>query len=238
VLQGLRNELDLTAVKVIGLCGDRGKLTASRFCDAVLRAAHINPHPLSSLRLGSVAPSLSDLQLAGQDAILLPLPSSGDHPLNVAIFTGLRPQCDDSREPFQELSPAIEDLFRGLSHSGDRVPFAVVNRDDSFGEGLLGMLKVPYISYGTDPKAHVRATQISLGDQAKYCLETPLGHYWITLKSSGFFNVLHSLAAVAMGIALRLDLEVIISAVESVESYSGQYEVQVSQAHPTLAMAA
>lgn len=225
------DELEPTAVKVVGLSGDRGKFTVSRFCDAVLRANGLNPHPLSSLRFGSTSPGLETLLRAGHNAITVSVPSPSPHSLDVAIFAGLRSECIDCRETFDKLFPAIEDLFRSLDYSADRVPFAIVNRDDFFGVGIIEGLKVPHISYGTGPGAHVRATNIQMGtDRCIYDLETPLGDYSVSLKMAGHFNVLHSLAAIAMGLALRLKLEVILAAVAAVENYHGRYEASMMQA--------
>lgn len=81
-----------------------------------------------------------------------------------------------------------------------RTPFAIL-ADEHFAHGTVS---VPYITYGLAESAHVRA--VSLGDRC-LVVHTPLGELMIELRPG--WSVEDCLAAVALGLALRLDPETI-----------------------------
>lgn len=76
-----------------------------------------------------------------------------------------------------------------------RTPFAILPAE-SFAHG---MISVPYITYGLAESAHVRAGQVG---ERFLVVHTPLGELTIELRSG--WSVDDCLAAVALGLALRL----------------------------------
>jgi len=83
---------------------------------------------------------------------------------------------------------------------GRRTPFAILPAE-SFAHG---MVNVPYITYGLAESAHVRASSVS---ERFLIVHTPLGELTIELRSA--WSVEDCLAAVALGLALRLDPDTI-----------------------------
>lgn len=75
-----------------------------------------------------------------------------------------------------------------------RAPYAILPEEFL----IPGMLKVPYITYGLSETAHVYP--LAIGDR-HISLHTPLGELTLDLQGS----VEDILAAVALGLALRLD---------------------------------
>lgn len=80
-----------------------------------------------------------------------------------------------------------------------RAPYAILPEEFL----LTGMLKVPYITYGFSSTAHVYPCEI--GDRF-VSIHTPLGELRLELLGS----VEDTLAAVALGLALRLDPDTIV----------------------------
>lgn len=85
-----------------------------------------------------------------------------------------------------------------------RAPYAILPEEFH----IPGLLKVPYITYGLSERAHVYP--LAIGDQ-DIRIHTPLGELTLALLGS----VDGSLAAVALGLALRLDPETIVARLSS-----------------------
>lgn len=80
-----------------------------------------------------------------------------------------------------------------------RAPYAILPEEFL----IPGTLKVPFITYGISPTAHVHL--LHLGERF-VSIQTPLGELQLELIGS----LEDTLAAVALGLALRLDPETIV----------------------------
>ena len=235
---------------MVGITGTNGKTTSSHYCEAVLKAKGKTPGLIGTIgaRVGgqtvpvaNTTPESLDLQRllammveAGDNAAVLEVSShalSLDRvhglPFDVGVFTNLSHDHLDFHPTLEDYFQAKNKLFTGLTYrKGRPAPYAVINLDDEHGERIVKGVKVPFITYGTHPKAHVRASQISVHqDGASFYLETPVGSSRVNLKMSGVFNVSNALAAIGMGLALKTELSEILPAVESVSTVRGRFEL-------------
>ena len=235
---------------VVGITGTNGKTTSSHYCEAVLRAKGKKPGLIGTIQakvgertvpVANTTPESLDLHRlllemreAGNDAVAMEVSSHAlaldrvhGLPVDVAIFTNLSHDHLDFHTDMEDYFQAKLKLFTGLAYrKGRPAPFAVVNIDDPAGERIVSSLKVPYITYGTQQRAHIRAEEIELGPEGTaYLLETPVGSSPVELRMSGHFNVMNSLAAVGLGLALRVDLDDIVKALETIATVSGRFEL-------------
>ena len=235
---------------LVGITGTNGKTTTSHFCEAVLRGHEKNCGLIGTIQatIGGQSVSTSnttpeslhlhqllrEMRNCGQDAAVMEVSSHALEldrvhglPFDVAVFTNLTHDHLDFHGSMEAYFEAKLGLFRGLAYRKGRcAPYAVINVDDPYGRRILPHLRVPYITYGSTEGAHLRALEIESGvEGVSYTLDSPLGQARVNLGLSGIFNVFNSLAAVGVGIALKGELQDVVTAVESVTRVSGRFEL-------------
>ncbi len=235
----------------VGITGTNGKTTTSYLVEAVLKERGQSPGLLGTIearvggtvrRLANTTPESLDLhrlfaemEHSGQDSVVMEVSSHAlaldrtyGIPYDIAVFTNLTQDHLDFHGTMEEYFQAKLRLFHKLGTSRRRpcTPYAVVNLDDPYGERVLQHLRVPFVTYGTRPEAHVRAEEVEAGPEGlSYTLVTPLGECRVNLQLSGLFNLHNSLAAISVGLALRMELERVVAAVESVPAVPGRFQL-------------
>jgi UDP-N-acetylmuramoyl-L-alanyl-D-glutamate--2,6-diaminopimelate ligase len=104
---------------------------------------------------------------------------------------------------------------------------AVVRIDDIWGRRLAAdrTLAAPVVTYGRDPQADVRATDIKLSSHgARFRAATPWGHQAVELALTGGFNIDNALAALAAACALGCSLEDAAAGLAQARSAPGRME--------------
>lgn len=237
----------------IGITGTNGKTTTSYLVEAVMRAKGLNPGLLGTIeakvgdskrQLSNTTPESLDLHkmfremvASGQDSVVMEVSSHAlaldrtyQIPYDIAVFTNLTQDHLDFHGDMEDYFWAKAKLFTRLGTYGNRAigPFAVVNIDDPYAGRLCQLLRhrVPVFTYGTSSHADVRAFDVEAGPGGlSYTLETRLGNRRVDLQLSGMFNLHNSLAAVAVGFALRTELDAIVAAIESVSAIPGRFQL-------------
>lgn len=237
----------------IGITGTNGKTTTSYLVEAVLKAAGYDPGMLGTIeahvagevqKLSNTTPGSFDLHKmfaqmveAGQDSVVMEVSSHAialdrvyGIPYDIAVFTNLTQDHLDFHGTMENYFQAKAKLFTHLGVYGERAvgPFAVINLDDPYSERLIGLIKdrVPVITYGTSHKADVRAFNVVAGPSGlSFTLETRVGERDVNLQLSGLFNLHNALAAVAVGMALRIGLDCVVKALESVAAVPGRFQL-------------
>jgi UDP-N-acetylmuramoyl-L-alanyl-D-glutamate--2,6-diaminopimelate ligase len=235
----------------VGITGTNGKTTTSYLVEAVLKARGNDPGLLGTIearvggsvrRLANTTPESLDLhrlfaeiERSGQDSVVMEVSSHAlaldrtyGIPYDIAVFTNLTQDHLDFHGTMEEYFQAKLRLFHklGTCHRRPCTPYAVLNLDDPYGERVRANLRVPFVTYGTRADAHVRAEDIEAGpDGLSYRLVSPLGVTRVNLQLSGLFNLHNSLAAISVGLALRMDLGRVVAAVESVWGVPGRFQL-------------
>lgn len=236
---------------VVGVTGTTGKTTTTHFCEAVLKAKGLSPGLMGSIhaRVGDSTLSLANttpeslelhhllaaMRTAGHDSVVMEVTSHalaldrvyGVH-FDVAVFTNLSRHHMDFHGEMDSYFTTKLRLFQNLGTRERRLcpPFAVLNLDDPYTARIVPALRVPHITYGLYSDAHVRAEEIQATPHGvSLKVVTPVGQKRIHLKLSGLFNVPNALAAIATGLAQRLELEETLKAVESVTGLRGRFEL-------------
>lgn len=91
-----------------------------------------------------------------------------------------------------------------------RTPFAVLSTDLPDLQELMASLRVPYITYGQGERAHIRIEQT---EGCAYKISTPVGE--ICLNLDWAWDAMDCLAAIGVGLALRIPLESLVERLET-----------------------
>lgn len=151
---------------------------------------------------------------------------------------------------FRSLSPLP--LGEGACKAGEG-QFAVINTDDAYAERFLNVVPegVRKFTYGVKNNASVMAKDIkfslngaefTLVLNKKKCHSEPLGeesnkifrfaqddNYKVKLHMNGMFSVYNVLAAIAASLAMGIDIEVSLKALQNVKGVAGRFEVVVKK---------
>ncbi len=238
-------------LSTVGITGTNGKTSTAFLCEAVLEKAGQAPGLIGTIRakvgeqerkVKNTTPEASDLQEllrdmveAGNRSVVMEVSS---HALalhrvagidfDVAVFTNLSQDHLDFHSDMEDYFQTKRRLFTslGLDWSRPAPPYAVLNLDDARTAEILADLKVPYITYGFHPDAHVHATDLEFSPEgSRFTVKTPIGDAQVHLRLAGAFNVSNALAAIGVGLARRVDLEQAVQALAELEGIPGRFEL-------------
>lgn len=139
---------------------------------------------------------------------------------NVGIFTNLSPEHLDYHKNMESYFNSKLKLFSKTN------AFNIINIDDMYGERITNeRLETPFISYGIEKNAHIRATDIEYYlDKTVFTLNIFNKKEKIELSLPGKFNLYNALAAITCSIIYGVDLEVIKFSLKNIETISGRFE--------------
>ena len=143
---------------------------------------------------------------------------------NGAVFTNLTQDHLDYHITMRNYFKAKAILFENLKE-GD---FAVINADDEYAEDFISVIPegVRIYKYGVKNNADIKAENIDFSvDGAKLTVSFNSKSREITLHLNGMFSVYNALAAFAAAIAMGIDDNVIIKALENTKSVAGRFEI-------------
>ena len=235
-------------LKVIGVTGTNGKTTVSFMVKHILEAAGIHAGLLGTIRyeIGDrvlpaqrTTPESSEIQAfmaqmirAGCEACVMEVSS---HALaqkrvhgvdfDLGIFTNLTQDHLDFHGDMESYYEAKKQLFTSIQ-AGTKPGAAVLNIDDSFGSRLARETSAEVqLTYGLDEAAKLRATEFQLGHGATtFTAETPAGRFAVTMPLIGRHNIYNALAAIGAGLALRVPIAKIQSALRTMPPVPGRLE--------------
>jgi UDP-N-acetylmuramoyl-L-alanyl-D-glutamate--2,6-diaminopimelate ligase len=144
----------------------------------------------------------------------------------VAVFTNLTRDHLDYHQTMENYWYAKQRLFDG--RLGSRPRTSVINVDDPYGLQLADKLegdRLRVIRYGLNSKADVNADQAEFSlNGMRFRLVTPAGERDFRSPLVGAPHIYNTLAAVASGLALGYDLDVITAALEKCTGAPGRFE--------------
>lgn len=154
---------------------------------------------------------------------------------NGAVFTNLTQDHLDYHITMDNYFKAKALLFNRLTE-GD---FAVINADDEYGDRFISEVPegVNVFTYGVKQQSDVMARDIQFSlNGAEFTLVTgdhvnndgKLEHK-VNLHMNGMFSVYNVLAAVTAALAMGIDIEVALKALQNVKGVAGRFEVVVKK---------
>ena len=115
-------------------------------------------------------------------------------------------------------------LFKGLK-AGD---FAIINIDDIYAKRFIEVIPegVRILTYGVKNDADLIAKDVKFSlHGAEFNCKTAQGEKKVKLQMNGMFSVYNVLAALAVGHALNIDLDVCIKSLENTNGVAGRFEI-------------
>ncbi len=160
---------------------------------------------------------------------------------NGAVFTNLTQDHLDYHITMENYFKAKALLFEHLT-DGD---FAVINADDDYGDRFISVVPdgVRVYTYGVKQQSDVMAKDINFSlNGAEFTLvvgshaqmqeqtneKTPK-EYKVNLHMNGMFSVYNVLAAVTTALAIGIEIEVALKALQNVKGVAGRFEVVVKK---------
>ncbi|RYG74078.1 UDP-N-acetylmuramoyl-L-alanyl-D-glutamate--2,6-diaminopimelate ligase [Lentibacillus lipolyticus] len=146
---------------------------------------------------------------------------------DIAVFTNLSQDHLDYHKDMNDYLHAKSLLFAQLGNTYDEAgkKYAVINDDDPAGATLKKSTAQHVITYGCQPSAKVRATDIQLEvTRTAFTMETPVGSIRINSSLIGKFNIYNMLAAGAAAICAGVPLSVIQHSLGNMKGVSGRFE--------------
>ena len=145
---------------------------------------------------------------------------------DIAVFTNLTQDHLDFHGTMERYKHAKTLLFSQLGNSFDKAKFAVINRDDEAAEDFIHATAATVITYGIDHDADVRAKDISItASGTRFTLLAGNEMKEMKLQLVGKFNIYNTLAAVATGLCMGMELNAIIESLAEVKGVPGRFEL-------------
>ena len=230
-------------LEVIGVTGTDGKTTTSYLAVAALQAGGRRPGMIGTvaIRVGdeqrsnedrSTTPEalelqdlLADMVEAGNDCVVMEATSHGlaqsrvrNCRFKVAIVTNVTSE-------HLEFHGTLEAYRAAKAMLVEEAPLAILNADDPAFGYFRDRARDRVLTYGTDPSAEIRATNIQArADGTTFTATTPRWSGEVRIQLPGAFNVHNALAALALGEAEGIDMAAAAAAIGSVTGVPGRME--------------
>ena len=209
----------------IAIAGSHGKTTTTSMVSSVLAAANLDPTLVVGGRLNSMG---SSARLGKGDFMVVESDESDRSFLHLAPILAVITSID--REHL-DCYGTLEELCRAYAEFANKVPFygaCVLCVEDENVRGILPSLRRRLFTYGVENAADLMATDISCGYfHSRFRLQhrgEELGDF--SLQVPGRHNVLNAMAAVAVGLELKIELETIREALASFGGVERRFQVR------------
>lgn len=147
---------------------------------------------------------------------------------NGAVLTNLTQDHLDYHITMDNYFDAKALLFKGLKEND----FAVINVDDDYAERFLSVVpeNVRKYTYGVKNNAAVMAKNIQFSLNGAEFTLTENGHeHKVNLHMNGMFSVYNVLAAITASLAMGIDIEIALKALQNVKGVAGRFEAVVKK---------
>ncbi len=145
-----------------------------------------------------------------------------------AVLTNLTQDHLDYHITMENYFKAKALLFERLQEGN----FAVINADDAYAQKFLDVVPegVRKFTYGVKNNADVTAKDINFSlNGAEFVLCEAGKEHKVNLHMNGMFSVYNVLAAVTASLAMGIDIQVALKALQSVKGVAGRFEVVVKK---------
>lgn len=147
---------------------------------------------------------------------------------NGAVLTNLTQDHLDYHITMENYFKAKALLFERLKEGN----FAVINADDEYGDRFIRVVPedVKVYTYGVKQQSDVMAHNINFSlNGAEFTLVANAKEYKVNLHMNGMFSVYNVLAAVTTALAMGIDIEIALKALQNVKGVAGRFEVVVKK---------
>ena len=140
----------------------------------------------------------------------------------VAVYTNITRDHLDFHKTMEEYLECKKQLVKRLDGP---LSYAVINLDVPEFRSFFGDFSSSYISYSLeDSTADVYCSSFEFETaQTVFDLKTPMGVHTVTFPLPGRFNLINALAAAAAGLACGVDIDNVVSGLESAKQVPGRF---------------
>jgi len=228
---------------MIGITGTNGKTTTSFLIHSILETAGMHPGLIGTIyyigetraKAKRTTPEslvlfglLDQFKRGGAKAVVMEVSSHAlslervnEIQFQTVVFTNLSQDHLDFHKTMDEYKAAKMRIFSLLDEDG----CAIFNLDDAISKSIKYLKLRNTITYGWKNRGDVWANIISdsiAGIQAQVCYKNQ--KYKINSHLIGDFNIYNILAAFATGVAMGIDIDVVISGIEKLQGVKGRVE--------------
>ena len=145
---------------------------------------------------------------------------------DAAVFTNLTQDHLDYHGSMEEYFAAKTLFFTQLADQTRKKGKAIINSDDRYGSRLMDRIgSHPIISYGQGSNCHFRASNIRYsGMGTTFRLDAKGRSYLVRTPLIGLFNVYNTLAGIAAGATMGLELRRIVAAAATIPQVPGRIQ--------------
>ena len=147
---------------------------------------------------------------------------------NGTVLTNLTQDHLDYHITMENYFKAKAILFKNLKEGN----FAVINADDEYGDRFISEVPegVRVLTYGVRQQSDVMARNINFSmNGAEFTLVANGKEHKVNLHMNGMFSVYNVLAAITSSIAIGIDIEIALKALQNVKGVAGRFEVVVKK---------
>ena len=147
---------------------------------------------------------------------------------NGAVLTNLTQDHLDYHITMDNYFEAKALLFKRLKEGN----FAVINADDDYAERFLNVVpeSVKKYTYGVKKQADVMDKDIEFSlNGAEFTLVENNNEHKVNLHMNGMFSVYNVLAAITAALAMGIDIQIALKALQNVKGVAGRFEVVVKK---------
>jgi len=210
----------------IAVAGAHGKTTTTSMIGSVLTSGGLDPTVIIGGRLNQWGGS--NARLGSSDFLVAEADESDGSFLalspSMAVITNIDYEHVDFYCSMNNLRKTFIDFI-------NKIPFygrAILCLDDKEIQGLIPRLKKSYLTYGLNPQADIRASEISKqGLNTSFIVivkDRLVGN--IAICTPGDHNVLNALAAVGVGLELDIDIEYIRKGLKDLGGLKRRFEIK------------
>jgi len=210
----------------IAVAGAHGKTTTTSMIGSVLTSGGLDPTVIIGGRLNQWGGS--NARLGSSDFLVAEADESDGSFLSLspsmAVITNIDYEHVDFYGSMNNLRKTFIDFI-------NKIPFygrAILCLDDKEIQGLIPRLKKSYLTYGLNPQADIRASEISKqGLNTSFVVTVKdrlVGN--IAICTPGDHNVLNALAAVGVGLELDIDIEYIRKGLKDLGGLKRRFEIK------------
>ncbi|MBW1715022.1 MAG: UDP-N-acetylmuramate--L-alanine ligase [Deltaproteobacteria bacterium] len=210
----------------IAVAGSHGKTTTTSMIASILTQGSLDPTVVIGGRLNIWGGS--NARLGNSDFLVAEADESDGSFLllcpNIAVVTNIDYEHIDFYQSMNNLRKTFVDFINKLPFYGR----AILCLDDKEVQGIIPELAKSYLTYGLNPQADIRASEISkeeLSTSFLVTLEDKLVGK-ITISIPGDHNVLNALAAVGVGMELDIGFDSISEGLKSLGGLNRRFEIK------------
>jgi UDP-N-acetylmuramate--alanine ligase len=210
----------------IAVAGAHGKTTTTSMIASILTRGGLDPTVVIGGRLNIWGGS--NARLGNSDFLVAEADESDGSFLALSPSMAVITNIDYEHMDFYR---SMNDLRRTFVDFVNKIPFygrAILCLDDKEVQGLIPKLRKSYLTYGLNPQADIRASEISKEELNTSFVVTFKNRLagTITICIPGDHNVLNALAAVGVGLELDIDFEYIMEGLKNLGGLKRRFEIK------------